>query len=152
MDLKSFQPATQEVAIPGGGTFAVRGLALEDFTILLRKYYEPMAALFDQYLSEAALAKVDKDTENALGLADMKGVILNALTVAPGLIGDTIARAADMTEDTHLPRLLPMGTQIDAMTKIVTLTLEAEGGVEKLIETVSTLATSLSTVAANRPR
>jgi len=151
MDLKSFKPATQDVAIPGG-SFAVRGLALEDFTILLRQYYEPMSALFDQYLSEAALAKMDKDTDNALGLADMQSVVMNALVVAPGLIGDTIARAADMDGDTHTPRLLPLGIQIEAITKIVTLTLEAEGGVEKMIETVSTLATSLSTVVANRAR
>lgn len=149
MGLSGFKPKTETVEYPGG-SFAVRGLSLEDFTVLLRTHHKPMADLFDRYVSEAALEKVDADTGGALRLGDMKQVVLEAFELAPGLVGDSIARAADETDNPHVARLLPIGVQIDAISKIVRLTLEAEGGLEKLAETVSTLAASLSTVAANR--
>ncbi|AWY08926.1 tail protein [Ruegeria phage vB_RpoS-V18] len=149
MGLSGYTPKTEMVEYPGG-SFAVRGLSLEDFTVLLRAHHKPMADLFDRYVSEAALESVDANTGGALHLGDMKAVVLEAFELAPALVGDAIARAADETENPHIARLLPIGVQIDAITKIVRLTLEAEGGVEKLAETVSTLAASLSTVAASR--
>ncbi len=148
--LTAFTPKTDTVQIPDG-EFAVRGLALEDFTILLRSHYEPMAALFEQYVNEAALEKVDADVSGGvLNLGDMKGVALKGLEMAPALIGDVIARAADETDNPHVARLLPVGTQIEAIGKIVTLTLEAEGGLEKLVETITQLAATLATATVDR--
>lgn len=149
MGLSAFTPKTDTVQFPGG-EFAVRGLSLEDFTVLLRDYHKPLSALFDRYVAEAALEKADADAGGLLALGDMKGVVLDAVSLAPGLIGDCIARAAGEVENPHLTRTLPLGVQIDAITKVVTLTLEAEGGVEKLLETVSTLAASLPALAPNR--
>jgi len=152
MGLSGFKPKTEMVKFPGG-EFAVRGLAAEDFTVLIRDHHKPMEALFDQYVSEAALQKVDIDTTGGLlKLGDMRGVILSSLEAAPAFIGDVIARAADETENPHIARLLPMGVQNDAIGKIVTLTLEAEGGLEKLMETVTELATGrVSAVASRSP-
>lgn len=151
--LSTYTPATETVALPGGGDFAVRGLSLEDFTILLRSHYDTLEQLFDQYLTEAALEQVDKDaTDGALGLGDMKGILMEALSKAPALVGDVIARAADEPENGHRARLLPIGTQIEAVQKIVTLTLEAEGGMEKLFETAKTAWTSLAGLVPGRSR
>lgn len=153
MGLSSFTPATDKVALPGGGEFAVRGLSLEDLTVLMRSHYKPMVELFDRYVNEAALEKMDADvTGGSLGLGDMEGVVLDVLQVAPGLLGDVIARAADETEDPALARRLPIAVQIDAIEKIVTLTLQAEGGLEKLVETVTKLAAGMTTLAAGRSR
>lgn len=149
--LSAFTPQTKKVEFPGGHV-AVRGLALEDFTILIREHYLPMVALFERYVGEASLARIDNETGGGLGLADMKGVVMDALDTAPALIGDVIARAADEHENPHMARLLPMAVQIDAIGKIVALTLEAEGGMEKLMGTVNNLLASLSVATANRSR
>ncbi len=153
MSLTAFEPKTEMVELPGGGSFAVRGLSLEDFTVLLRAHYEPISTLFDRYVAESAAEAVDqKETGGVMGLGDVRGVVLEALEHAPGLIGDVIARAAEETENPHRARLLPMGVQIDAIEKVIRLTLEAEGGLEKLVETVSRLAGSLTELTANRSR
>lgn len=149
--LTAFTPMTEEVIIPGG-KFAVRGLALEDFTVLIRTHYLPMVALFEKYVGEASLERLDRDSELGLNLGDMKSVVLEALDTAPALIGDVIARAADETENPHIARLLPMGAQIDAIGKIVKLTLEAEGGMEKMMGTINMLTASLSTAVKSRSR
>ncbi len=153
MSLTAFEPKTEIVELPGGGSFAVRGLSLEDFTVLLRAHYEPISTLFDRYVAESAAEAVDqKETGGVMGLGDVRGVVLEALEHAPGLIGDVIARAAGETENPHRARLLPMGVQIDAIEKVIRLTLDAEGGLEKLVETVSRLAGSLTELTANRSR
>lgn len=146
----NFTPKTETVKIPGGESFVVRGLSLEDFAVLLRSHHAPLSALFDQYVSEAALESVDEAMGANLNIGDVKGVILEALEHAPALVGDAIARGADETENPHLARTLPIGVQADAVSKIVTLTLEAEGGMEKLLETVINLVTTMSTAVANR--
>ena len=149
--LSAFKPKTENVEF-SGGKFAVRGLALEDISVLMQSHYDSMSALFDQYVGEAALRKVDQDTGGHLDLGNVQGVALEALKIAPALLGDTIARAADEHENPHYARLLPIGVQIDAIGKIVNLTLEAEGGMEKLVGTISNLAASLSTAVGSRSR
>lgn len=145
MGLSAFTPKTEKVEFPGGD-FAVRGLSLEDFTVLLRSYYDPAKAIFDRYVTEATIEALDEvdNGGDSLGLGDVKGVVLEALETAPGLIGDLIARAADETDNPLIARTLPMGVQIDAIEKIVRLTLEAEGGMEKLVEAVVKLGGSLT--------
>ncbi|MFU1607320.1 hypothetical protein ACM25O_13125 [Sulfitobacter pontiacus] len=149
--LSAFNPAIQQVAFPGG-SFTVRGLALEDFTVLLRNHYEPMLVLFERYVGEAGLERLDRESDLGLNLGDMRSVVMEALDTAPALLGDVIARASDETENPHIARLLPMGVQIDAIGKIVTLTLEAEGGMEKLMGTINMLTASLSTAVKSRSR
>ncbi len=146
--LSAFKPLTETVTFPGG-EFAVRGLALEDFTIL-RKYHAPMTELFERYVGEASLERMDRESGLDLNLGEMKDVVLAGLETAPALIGDTIARAADETENPHAARTLPMGVQIDAIGKIVKLTLEAEGGMEKMMGTINMLTNSLSTAVKTR--
>lgn len=150
MGLKAFTPKTETVKFPGG-EFAVRGLSLEDFAILIRSHYEPMSALFEKYVDQAAIARATAQvTKAGMELGDVRTVVLDGLQMAPALIGDAIARATDETENPHLARLLPVGTQIDAIEKIIRLTLEAEGGLEKLVETVLRVAGSLTDLSANR--
>lgn len=147
--LSGFIPATDDVTYPGG-KFAVRGLSLEDFTVLIRSHYPPMVSLFEKYIGEAGMERLDVAVGGGLKLGDMEGVVLDALDTAPALIGDVIARASGETENPHIARTLPMGVQIDAIGKIVKLTLEAEGGMEKLMGTINLLTTSLSTAAGTR--
>lgn len=150
MGFGTFTPKTEMVQFPGG-EFAVRGLSLEDFTVLLRKHYEPAKAIFDRYVNEAAIEAVDSATNGTpIGLSRVQDVVMEALEVAPALLADVIARAADETERPEMARYLPMGVQVDAVEKIVRLTLEAEGGVEKLAESVRKLVGSLADLNTTR--
>lgn len=153
MGLTAFQPKTEKVEIPGGDHFVVRGLALEDLTVLLRTHYNTVERLYERYVGESAAAYALQHIEDEAGIAGLdisgvKGVVLESIDAAPALIGDVIARAADEHEHPELARLLPIGVQIDATEKIIRLTLEAEGGLEKLVESVRTIAAVVMTATA----
>lgn len=150
MGLKSFTPATEEVGLPDGDTFAVRGLSLEDIAILLREHYEPIKALFDEYVGEASVQGVSVATGELADIDDLEEVMLNSLQIAPALMADVIARAADEPKLVSVIRRLPAGTQIEALEKILKLTLSAEGGLEKLAETVTRLTGSLTALPVDR--
>lgn len=147
--LSSYTPVVDTVQFPGG-EFTVRALAFDDIAALVQDHYTPLAALFDRYVGEAGMVAMERSLGDALPLSDMKGVALEALNTTPKLIGDAIARAAGEPENMHITRLLPMAVQIEALGKIVRMTLEAEGGMEKLMVTLNLLTASLSTALKKR--
>lgn len=148
--LAGYTPKTEKVEYPGGD-FTVRGLSPDDFVSLMAEHNEIMSALFDKFINESAIQKAGLElTGGKLKLADMQNVVQEAVKAAPPLMADIIAHGAGEPSLAPTARLLPTGSQIDALTKIANLTLEAEGGMEKLVETVSTLAASLASVVANR--
>lgn len=150
MSLRGFKPLTETVALPDGETFSVRGLSLEDISILLRHHYEPIRVLFDRYVGAASAEAVTQ----TLGAEDvgpgLEDVFRDALSMAPGLLADAIALGADEPDLADAARKLPVGVQIDAVEKVITLTLKAEGGVEKLTETVTRLANGLTSLNVDR--
>ncbi len=153
MGLPSYSPATEQIDLPNGESFVVRGLSLEDITVLLRTHYDTAAALFDKYVGEAAQTAADAALPEAdFGLGDMRSVVLDALQAAPGMIADVIARAADAPDDAPHVRRFPLGVQVAAVEAVIRLTLEAEGGMGKLIETVNKLTSSLAGLGADRSR
>lgn len=146
-----YTPATQSVQYPGG-EFAVRGLSPEDIGVLLAAHYEALANLFDTYVTESAIQSLGNDVSRGqLNLGNVGEVIGRVMATAPTLIADVIARAAG-EEDSRVVRLLPLTVQIDAVEKIIRLTLEAEGGLEKLVETVTRIAGVLALASADRSR
>jgi hypothetical protein len=149
MALPAYTPATESVTLPDGVSFDVRGLCLEDFAVLLRSHYRIMSDLFDKYVGEAALHEI-KEVHEVLGSSDFTGIVFEVLETAPALIGDMIARAADETENPQQARMLPAGVQVDAVVKVVVLTLQAEGGWGKLMETIGTLRGSLAKLTGDR--
>lgn len=153
MGLKDYAPATQTIQLPGDDTFVVRGLALQDITVLLRSHYDTAARLFDKYVGEAAQTAADAAVPEAkFGPGNMKAVILDALQAAPSMLSDVIAVAADEPELGPQVARLPLGVQVEAIEAIIRLTLEAEGGMEKLIETVEKLTSSLAGTDGDRSR
>lgn len=153
MGLRDFTPKTETVSLPGDDSFVVRGLALEDITVLVGAYYDTAAKLFDKYVSEAAV-----DTANAalpsanFGEGNMRGVVRDALKEAPAMLAEVIARAAGEPDLAPQVRLLPLGTQVAATEAIIRLTLEAEGGMEKLVETINKVSSSLAGLGEDRSR
>lgn len=152
MGLKDFKPATETISFPGGD-FAVRGLGLVDLTVLLRSHYDTASALFDKYVSAAAQTAADAAMPDVgFGQGDVKGVILGVLETAPQMISDAVALAADEPDMAPLVAKLPLISQIAAVEAVVRLTLEAEGGMEKLIETVNKMTTSLAGLGGSPSR
>lgn len=151
MGLRDYAPAVETIDLPNGDSFVVRGLSLNDITALVRDHYDMAAALFDKYVAAASSEAVD----TAIGIKDgnhVRDAVLDALKAAPGLLSDTIAHAADEPDMAGNVARLPLGVQIEAVEAVIRLTLEAEGGLEKLIGTVEKLAGSVAGLTVDRSR
>lgn len=132
---------TETVALPDGSKFTVRGLSPEDVGVLVRNYYDALNDLFNTYVKTAAKASASNEAPKVAPPADIAPIVLNLSETAPRLVAHAIALAAE-EPDVDKAKQLGLGIQIDAITKVLRLTLEAEGGLEKLMESVSRLADS----------
>lgn len=125
MAIADFVLPTEEVQLPDGKSFAVRGISLEDVTILLSKhgaemdgFYQQMSARQDQSAMEVGLSLIGK---------------------APDLVANIIAMAADEPALANVVKKFTIGVQQDALEKIAKLTFDASGGPGKFIEAVTKL-------------
>jgi len=156
MGLKDYTPATETIQLPGDDSFVVRGLALRDISALLQLHYDTAEKLFDKYVTAEATSialAASPDVEVpafAASIGGTRAVIMDALKTAPRMIADLIACAADEPDATENILRLPTGIQVSAVEGIIRLTLEAEGGLEKMLETVTKLTTSLAGLGGDR--
>ena len=124
--LSELQIPTSQVETPGG-SFAVRGLSLEDIVNLYNEHTEQAGSLFDQFNKWAA---ADGDD-----LPPLDQFIALLISQAPILVARVIAKAAD--EDTpeglHMARRLAPIEQADALEKIGKLTFRSEEDVKKML-------------------
>lgn len=147
MALTDFTPITDEVKVSDGVSFAVRGLSFDDISTLVQSHYDPLSRLFDEYIAEGIAAAVI-ETEND----ELSQVVLGVMKQAPGLIADVIALAADERDEVDRIKRLTIGVQIDAIQKTLVLTLQAEGGLGKLVETITGLVQGLKAISTeDRP-
>lgn len=128
MAIKDFVLPTSEVQLPGGGSFAVRGLSLEDITILVSMHGPVMEEFFKKYSNS--------------GQADTMQVGMSMLSQAPVLVAQLIAIAADASDQVELVRKMPLVVQQDALEKIAKMTFDASGGPGKFFEAVIRLIQS----------
>lgn len=133
MGLNTFTPPTEVVQFPGGH-ITLRGLALNDLTRLVKRHGPQMRTIFSQLAGAGKIDLADASTDD---------ILLQLLETAPGLIGDVIAHACDEPDNGTAASRLPATTQIEALEIIYRLTLEAEGGLEKLKGTVQRVARTL---------
>lgn len=146
MSLKDFTPKTETITIPSGGEFAVRGLSLDDITSLVQLHYGPLAALFDKYIAEGVANAVTDSASDE----NVTAVVMDLARQAPRLIADVICHAADERDAQASVSLLPIGVQVATIEAVLRLTLEAEGGLEKLAATVMRLGSNLTEAVAAR--
>lgn len=128
MALADFDTATEEVALPKGKSFSVRGICLDDLTLLLRHRGAEIRAFFAKYNADPA--------KGGLPAAFSADVGMTLLEAAPMLVAEIIACAADEPAMIAKAAKLPLNAQLDALEKIATLTFDAEGGPKKFIEAV----------------
>lgn len=135
MSLKSLKLPTETVTLPGGESFAVRGLSLVDITAIVKDNAEAVSALFLAYQTKMTTADGAPDQQAAT-----MGFGQGLMEAAPGIAALVIAHAAGGSkvtgEEVEIAANLPFPVQVEALEKIGKLTFDAEGGPIKVVETV----------------
>lgn len=123
-----------------GNSLKVYGLSLPHITFIVRQHRTVLADLYVQAIDGRLTGSAE---EIAVALLD-DFAPLASLVIACG-IGEpeSAERLAKMN--------LPLAVQIDALDKIIRLTLEAEGGVGKLLEIVARVMAATAKLTSLNP-
>lgn len=115
----------QRVEVKHGDTVvcAVRGLALDDISLLVRSHLDALNTLFDLAVNST----------NEFGTS---AFFMQMATSAPNVAFDAIALAADEPDYTLEARKMPLGLQIRLLQEIARLTFEDVGGPLALVNLV----------------
>lgn len=116
--LASYTQETAEVSVKGV-SFAVRGLGLDDVSLLVRAHFDALENLFALY--QSATAGPEAGDPGAR-------LILSFVQDAPALCAQIIAIAADEPDRADVIRKMPFPVLVDALLKIGRLTFEDVGG------------------------
>lgn len=142
MSLKDFVITHEEVTFRGG-TISLRGLALNDVTLLVRDYLVELGNLFDMY---------ENDEQRETAIAQSAQFAIKVVMEAPQLAAQVIVLASD-GDQSDLPKAskMPLPNQVECIRKIMEITFEEAGGAKKflgsLMEMVSVLRPTSSTEA-----
>lgn len=140
-----FQIAKEQVEIPGGDPFTVRGLSLADLSLIVGKHGDILGQLFNE-------AAENGGSVQAATIASLAGELVRR---APEVVGLAVALAADVVSPDQEVELLaasvsasrlPIHVQLDAMQKVGTLTFGTEGGIKKAWETIISLLSGAQSV------
>lgn len=134
MSLADFQPARESVTF-NGGEFSVRGLALDDVTVLMRHHMSDVDKLVEAFSSN------DSTPEYAAKIAAQH--IVTLVKEAPGLVANLIALASDEPDSVENARRLGIAVQIRALETIAKLTFDEAGGPKKFVESLVALLRGL---------
>ena len=113
--LADFKQEWREIAFKGGG-FKVRGLSLEDLSLLIRTHLPDLKAMYARYTAA---------NENGETTDDM---VLSFVRDTPVLAAHLIAMAAGEESAAEQARGLPFPLQVDAVVNVLQLTFEDIGG------------------------
>lgn len=129
MPLADYQPATREVKLAGGNSFSVRGLSLNDVSVLVREHFpdlDALAGLFDGF--------------DNLTVDQFEPLAMSLVSQAPGFVANTIAIAAGEGTAADAEKL-PGPVQVKALLEIGDLTFVDVGGPKKALEMIAGLLT-----------
>lgn len=158
MSLKDLKLPTDTVEVPGGGSFAVRGLSSSDLMTLLGAHSEQLSELFGIFSKRLAGARVsdgavDPSTIDLSGIdlvAILRDVVREAPTLVAGIIWTADAHWTGDPADMEAAKRLPVLVQIEAIEKIGKLTFNG-GGTDgkKALEAALALFQSATAVATD---
>jgi hypothetical protein len=113
--LADFKQEWREVLFKGGG-FKVRGLSLEDLSLLIRTHLPDLKAMYARY----SVANENGETTDDMVLSFVRDM--------PVLAAHLIAMAAGEESAVDQARGLPFPLQVDAVVNVLQLTFEDIGG------------------------
>lgn len=148
MALKGWTLPSSTFDLPGGGSFAVRGLSVDQVAALVREDRETLIRVFDQVTGREdvqqaaeAAASGEEMPEPPTEDSGMQQVVMDLLDVAPTLAAKIIAWAAGEPDAVEEARQIPAPTQLEILVEIGRLTF-ATTSPGKFMETVTVLARS----------
>lgn len=130
--LKDIVIARETVEVDAEQSFQVRGVSLADVTILFRTYTDEMIQLYDEFDRQ----RVPGTTVTSQFVSELA---MSALKEVPELIFAVCAVAADEPEAVGTFKQLRTSVQIDAITKVVKLSITSEAELKKVQEAVTLL-------------
>ena len=150
MGLMSWSAPTAAIGLPGGDSFTVRGMCLNDITALWEIFGEE---LFDVFHGLEGLA-VDEESKNIVLEASLMSWVGNMAKNFPEIVSTLIAVVSD--EDGPLDELAkqvertPFAVQLEALMTIYRLSVTEVGGSKKLVDHLTAMATVVTTLMATR--
>jgi hypothetical protein len=132
MGLRDLRLPSSSVTVPGGDSFAVRGLSLQDISALVRHHGAAMTLLFDKFIRQG---------EDGMPPADMATMGRTLLEIAPDAAAEMIALAAGEPEAVDIVRTLPLPVQVEALDLLMSHTFATDQDLKKVVETVIRAAT-----------
>lgn len=129
MGLKNYKPERHEFVLKGG-SFHVRGLALEDVSRLVNHHLPDLEALFDLFTQTRVSELEDRQFER---------LVMSIVQQAPGFAANVIALACDEPDSANEAASLPFPVQVQVLTKIGDLTFYDVGGLGKGMESIAAL-------------
>ena len=130
MGLKDLKLPTAEVEVPGGGSFAVRGLSFTDIRALFIKHSAEVNSVF---------TLIARGKEGSATPEEASETVAHIINTAPALVAEVIAVASGEEDAFEEALALPFPVQVDALKKIGQVTFGSEDGLKKFVQTVSLL-------------
>lgn len=127
MSLKDFKIASDVVTFRGG-SLELRGLSLNDFSVLMRGYMAELNNLFKLY---------EDDANRDLAITQSVKFATTIVQEAPNMVAQMIVLCGD--EDQELLPVaakLPLPVQVECVRKIIELTFEEAGGAKKFLDSL----------------
>jgi len=146
MSIADYEIPTETVPIDAKHSFTVRGVDFSDLSALAYRHGPVLGLLY---------SRVTKLNEkgSAFRPEDLGAMLTSSAREFPDLVADLIAVAADEPDQAKKIRKLRFPVQVDALHKIVGLTLIGEHELKKLLEIVAEAAeaTTRAVKLATRP-
>jgi hypothetical protein len=135
MGLTSYRAPTTNIPLGKDNSFTVRGLGLDDFSVLIANHLSAITQATEAYeLFQRSSGKI----------ASMQGFFMILLKEYPGLMSEVISIAADEPDAKNIR--LPMAIQTSALSEIGRLTLTDAGGLGNLLAMLATLLKGVGAV------
>ncbi len=127
MSLSDYIIPTRKIALPGDGSFFIRGISLKDISFITSQHFKQLADLFD---------KIKNPEEHDINPEDHDNIIRMAIATAPDAVATIIAVAADEPEQTKMISRLPISIQTETIAAIMEMTFESEAAMGKFLQTI----------------
>lgn len=135
MAFRDYRPLTQRITIPNTDIEAtIRPLNESDVSWLFARHENDLEYIIEQILTP------EGGFDAARLQADLPALIRSVLATAPALMTDIIACAGDEEDAAEAIATIPLTAKAEIIGAVLRLTLEAEGGLEKLLGLVAAVA------------
>jgi len=133
MSLKDFVIHKEQVSFRGG-VLEVRGLALNDVTVIARDHLAELDRLFNLY---------DSDVTRNAAMSESAAFAVKLIQESPQLVATMIALACDDPASVDKAQCLPLPVQVETVRKIIELTFEEAGGAKKFFDSLVELVSGV---------